>query len=80
MTYSSGRDASKNFTLEELLKIFNDIGSAKDNILEGDLNLESYIAICQGIEKIFTSYFLSYRVRGREVRLKLFLNTKKQRL
>ena len=57
MTYSSGKNASKNFTLKRISKIFNDIGSAKDNILEGDPNLESYIAICQGIEKMFAPYF-----------------------
>lgn len=57
MTYPSGSNASKNFTLKELSKIFNDIGSAKDNILEGNTNLESYMAICQDIEKMFTPYF-----------------------
>lgn len=57
MAYSRGRNASKNFTLKEISKIFNDIGSAKDNILEGDPNLESYIAICQRIEKMFTHIF-----------------------
>lgn len=57
MTYPSGSNASKNFTLKKLSKIFNDIASAKDNILEGDSNLKSYIAICQNIEKMFIPYF-----------------------
>lgn len=57
MTYPSRNNASKSFTLKKISKIFNDIRSAKDNILESDPNLESFIAICQGIEKMFTSYF-----------------------
>lgn len=46
----------KNFTLKEFLKIFHNIKSEKGKILEGDPNLQRYMAIFQGIEKMFTSY------------------------
>ena len=55
-TISHKSNARRNFTLKNISKIFHDIESTKGKILEGDPKLERYMAICQGIEKMFTSY------------------------
>lgn len=45
--------------LKEVSEIFHDTEREKDEILEADPNLESWV--CQGIEKMFASYHRLYK-------------------
>lgn len=57
----------KMFTLKELLEIFHNIESTKDEMLEADPNLEKFRAICQGRER--KNLFCSYAMRGKKSNL-----------
>ena len=47
---------TKNFTLRELLEIFNNTERIKDKMLEADPNFERSVKILQVIEKILSLY------------------------
>lgn len=48
----------KNFSLKALLEVFCNIESAKDKMLETDLNLERSMVICRGTERMLDLYHM----------------------
>lgn len=56
-------NACKTLTLKESLQIFHNIGSARDKMLEADLQLERIIIIYQSIQKMPVPYYMLHGKR-----------------